>query len=192
MSSQPAPTINAEEDINKNNLLCRNCKENFPLMKIQDLDTIIIKCENCKNGDFSLKLGDYMTELKKNNTKKLFCQKKGNAHSNKEAVAFLNNKCYCSECIFSLKEILGDNCAIVSIKEKENDLIKKKCKQHNNKFIYYCLTCKKHLCQLCEDNKNHEMINLEDLKREIGELKIEDKIKQDADFIENKVLKKKN
>ena len=130
---------------------------------------------------------------------------------NKIKKEVISNEIICPECkessLMSIKDFKLnfydcknnhkiENILINKFKETQKMLISNKskaenyiCKKHNLKYFDFCKTCKKNICNICENNhKNHELINFKDILPEQNELfKIEAELRNLIDKFKEKI-----
>lgn len=182
-------------------LTCIDCPY-IPSLKINtNQHSINVECQNNIkilsqdmkiSGHFHNKilLEDYLSKIRNNfeNNKKVcsLCQN----------IINIKNIYYCSFCkAFLCIKCLNDK----HLKEKNDhptlklDLININCCIHKQIYKYYCRNCFKNICELCLKNKmhkNHELINLEDIKIDDKYLR---EIEEEINMEENnmKIMNKK-
>ena len=138
---------------------CLKCKSEdilFNFCSEKSRYKIMINCLTCnEKSDYSL--NNYIDSLKNlyQNKKIYTCQKKGNVHNNKTADFFCKtcNKLFCEECV-NVHNTLIDDHSIISSNEDNSNKINYICEYHSKPFIYYCDSCKCHLCENCKINEH--------------------------------------
>lgn len=152
-------------------LLCINCKNHIPSLKLKQVEEIIcadIKCKHCKYKNTIL-IEDYMTlmeklEIKSNNSQNtlspvIYCVK---------CAKWLNEESTQDHMLYpQLSNHLKINCEVI---------FKNQCLKHKgNYFENYCNDCEESLCKDCiviHTKKNHSIITKEELRETIEQLDI--------------------
>jgi hypothetical protein len=160
--------INKDEIMN-NDLRCLNCYL-IPFLTI-NTPTHSINL-NCNFGHSTkLSVEEYLEKGYENNFSNLSCNKC-------KTKIFKNEKdfIYCKEC----SELLCLNC----VKKHNNlyddshhmvhlDKFDSTCILHNETYDYFCLDCKKNICQYCFDefHNEHNLVDLDDINLKRKEVK---------------------
>ena len=133
---------------------------------------LVISCENC--GKSEIPIEEFESIMIKNNTKTCkYCCK--NFEAREMLISEKHNNLYlCPACY----QFLKNNNEVNEINEFNYIFIKdlgKNCRNHKNeKNIFFCVNCNKHICQECK--KAHENHNIKNIieeaksKNEIGKL----------------------
>ena len=153
-------------------LICPICKNSNRIknciIKMEDYKILLDECDDDHNyGKILLEeIGDYSSQLI-DETKIVcsFCKEntKASTFQNKFYKCFTCKKDYCPLCLD--KHHLEKDHHIVDYDESYF-----LCKDHNDRYLYYCKMCHKNLCFECHSahNKNHKLIELKDVAPEKG------------------------
>ena len=125
-------------------IVCPICKE----QALIDLNNYRIKIYGCKNGHTTDNI--LFSELEKTqliDESKIICGKckiknKSNTYNRQMYICNTCNMNLCPSC----KSQHDNNHKIIDYYDKYYI-----CSKHNKKFNFFCKTCKKHACELCED-----------------------------------------
>ena len=161
-------TIIKEKKIEIKEIVCPKCNENI-LIKINEYKISLVKCKN--NHEINNILLNEIENVEKIDLSKIIC-----GVCMKIMSKTFNNEFYrCNFCKINLCPLCkskhnnknninnnnNNNHNIINYNDKNYI-----CEMHNMNFIKYCEYCKLDICMLCFEehkNKNHSIINFEDI-----------------------------
>ena len=159
-------------ELNKNNglMICQNCFNEFPLIKIYfDINgpQLEIKCK-CSNKVKKISIEKFITTYDLENKLLRNPCSRNMKHNDKITVSYCRDcqQTLCKQCYDEHNKIYQNYHSIVTADTEPIVHCKTHIKQKNNKF---CKTCQIELCQLCLDaHNNHDTVNLNIAKEKIN------------------------
>lgn len=164
-----------------NNMICQQCLSYFPLMTIYfDIEgpQLEIDCI-CQKTIQKISLKDYIKGYKKNELLLNSNCTRNNKHKNEKGIAHCKecDQVMCKECFAQHKQLYTLNFHSVKSKDIQPLIL---CDTHKINKKYYCKQCTISICEQCKEiqHKEHELIEIDNIEKELIDNKVEDKIKE--------------